>query len=83
MLKKETVLDLRKYINATLKNLDYIQHTYLPARYARLCKYLNRGYNITITSEFWWWVKSAVRQVFSEFDGTARAQTNCDAVIVM
>lgn len=50
VFKKEITFDLLYYYKPHFDEPEYIFHTLLPARYKRLCKYIDRGFTIHIHS---------------------------------
>jgi len=77
VLRKRIVFNLKKYLHPDLNEVSYIQHTYLPGRYARLCKYLKRGYDIRISSTFRWWDNDVVSKQLTRYQGEQPPGDSC------
>ena len=53
ILKQCTTLKLETYLNTQLKEPNYVLHTYLPSRYLRLTKYVERGFKIKLLRRYY------------------------------
>ena len=53
ILKSRTILSMTYYLNNPMFIPEYVMYDYLPTRYARLCKYVLRGYDVKISNPYW------------------------------